>query len=349
MLEFVFPYCFALLPLPLLVYWLAPVYKEKKDSLQVPNFKQMVEATGEKPQRGAVLLNRKFLQRLLVAITWVCIVSALAKPEMVGQPIVKERSARDLMIAVDLSGSMQVEDFTNTQGVTVNRLTAVKEVLSEFVKGREDDRLGLILFGNAPYLQAPFTNDIPTWQDLLNEAQIGMAGPSTAFGDAIGLAISVFENEQTKNRVLIVLTDGNDTASKVRPVDAGKVAASYDIKIYTIAIGDPEAIGEEKVDLEVLESIAKETGGANFEALNRKELEQVYATIDEMEPELFDSQSFRPRTSVQFMPIALALALHVVMFLLLLVRNYVKKMISNKQSNVNLQKQATPSGDNEND
>lgn len=325
MLEFAMPYCFALLPLPFLVYWLAPVYKAKKDSLQVPYFKKLVKVTGEKPQQGAVLLTRKFIQRVLVGVAWICIVTSLAQPEIVGKPIVREKSARDLMIAVDLSGSMEVKDFTNIKGEKINRLEAVKNVLTDFAQKREDDRLGLILFGNAPYLQAPFTNDTTTWLDLLNEAEIAMAGPSTAFGDAIGLSISVFENEQTKNRVLIVLTDGNDTASKVPPIDAGKVAATYGIKIYTIAIGDPETVGEEKVDMEVLNSIAKSTGGANFQALNRDELKQVYKTIDEMETELFDSQSFRPRQNVQYMPIVFVVVLHFLAFTVLAIISRFKR------------------------
>lgn len=316
MIEFVHPWFFLLLLLPLLVIWLAPTYKERKRSLQVPYFKRLVAITGETPQQGAVVLNRKLIQRVLIALSWLCVVTAMAKPEMIGPPISVEKSARDLMIAVDLSGSMAEQDFINQQGQTVNRLDAVKEVLFDFAKGRENDRLGLILFGNAPYLQAPFTADINTWLNLLQESDIGMAGQSTAFGDAIGLAISVFENEKTENRVLIVLTDGNDTASKVPPVDAAKVAAAYNIKIYTIAIGDPQAVGEKKVDLEVLNTIAEVTGGANFQALDRDELQQVYQQIDQLEPQLFDSKSFRARTSVHHYPLIIMLLVYLFSFAL---------------------------------
>ncbi|WNC66880.1 VWA domain-containing protein [Thalassotalea nanhaiensis] len=314
MIEFVYPWLFALTPLPVLIFWLAPVYKERKQSLQVPYFERLVDVTGETPQHGAVILNRKRLQGVFLLISWLCIVIAMAKPEIVGQPIIQQKSARDLMVAVDLSGSMAEQDFTNQRGQTINRLDAVKDVLFDFAKGRESDRLGLILFGNAPYLQAPFTADIHTWLDLLKESDIGMAGQSTAFGDAIGLAISVFENEQTEHRVLIVLTDGNDTGSKVPPIDAAKVAAAYNIKIYTIAVGDPEAVGEKKVDLAVLDEIANVTGGAAFEALNREELKQVYQQIDELEPQLFDSKSFRPRTSAHHYPLMVMLVLYLLAF-----------------------------------
>ena len=305
MIEFVYPWAFILLLLPLFVIKFAPVYKEKKNSVQVPYFARLVDVTGEKPQSGAVILNRRNTQRLIVAFAWVCLVTAMAKPEIIGEPVVFQKSARDLMIAVDLSGSMAVEDFTTRDEKVVNRLVAAKQVLAEFAQGRESDRLGLILFGDAPYLQAPFTGDIDTWLTLLKESEIGMAGQSTAFGDAIGLAISVFENTETKNRVLIVLTDGNDTSSRVPPVDAAKVAAAYGIKIYTIAMGDPQAVGEEKVDLKVLDQIAKSTNGQSFQALNRDELQHVYQEIDRLEPQLFDTQSFRPKISAHYYPIAL--------------------------------------------
>ena len=191
---------------------------------------------------------------------------------------------------------------------------------NNFVKGREHDRLGLILFGDAPYLQAPFTDDITTWQALLNESDIGMAGQSTAFGDAIGLAISVFEQSDTKNRVLIVLTDGNDTASKVPPIEAAKVAAAHDIKIYTIAIGDPSAVGEEKVDLEVLDSMAKITQGKSFQALNSDELLSVYAEIDKLEPQQFDSLSIRPRVSIHHYPIVLFVSIYLLALFIVNIR-----------------------------
>lgn len=329
MIEFVYPWAFVLLIVPFAVTLFAPAYKERKSSIKVPYFARLVDVTGEKPQSGAVLLNRNNLQRLLIAFSWLCIVTAIAKPEMIGAPINQEKSARDLMIAVDLSGSMAVEDFTlpnviknssTDESERVNRLVAVKHVLNDFVKGREHDRLGLILFGDAPYLQAPFTDDISTWQALLNESEIGMAGQSTAFGDAIGLAISVFEQSDTQNRVLIVLTDGNDTASKVPPVEAAKVAAAHDIKIYTIAIGDPSAVGEEKVDLEVLKEMAEITQGKSFQALNSDELLKIYAEIDKLEPQQFDSLSFRPRVSVHHYPIMLFVSIYLLALFLVNIR-----------------------------
>ncbi|GIU53229.1 VWA domain-containing protein [Shewanella sp. KT0246] len=325
MIEFTYPQCFILLFAPIIIYLIAPTYKEKRSSVQVPYFEQLVDITGEKPQLGAVVLTRKNIQKLLLVLAWFCLVVAMAKPEMIGAAVTQQKSARDLMIAVDLSGSMDVEDFYlpnqgGNQTNSVDRLTAVKQVLREFVSQRENDRLGLILFGDAPYLQAPFTNDLDTWLTLLNDTQVGMAGQSTAFGDAIGLSISVFGHHDTQNRVLIVLTDGNDTASKVPPVEAAKVAAASDIKIYTIAIGDPAAADEEKVDLAVLQSIADITGGKSFQAIDTKALENVYTEINQLEPELFESQTFRPRTSIHYIPIALFLSLYLISLLIVTFR-----------------------------
>ena len=312
MIEFAYPGCFILLLLPFIVYWFTPPYKEQKQSIFVPHFQGLVIASGKTPQSGAVILVRKRIQILFVVVGWICVVTALAKPEMVGPVVTQEKSARDLMIAVDLSGSMAVEDFVSPNGKAINRLMAVKSVLTEFAAQREHDRLGLILFGDSPYLQAPFTEDLDTWITLLEQTEIGMAGQSTAFGDAIGLSISIFKQAQTKNRVLIVLTDGNDTASKVPPIEAAKVAASENIKIYTIAMGDPTAIGEEKVETEVLQTIADQTGGEFYQAMDREQLQLAYQKINELELELFDSQSFRPKTSMHHYPIIVFFGLYLI-------------------------------------
>ena len=334
--AFVHPWAFSLLFLPLFITWFAPSYKERRQSVQVPYFTRLVDITGETPQHGAVVNRRKNAQRILLVFGWLCIVTSMAKPEIIGAPIVQEKSARDLMVAVDLSASMMVEDFVSHDGVhtkdgspetakKVNRLVAVKQVLADFAKKRTHDRLGFILFGDAAYLQAPFTSDISTWLKLLNESEIGMAGQSTAFGDAIGLAINVFQQTEVDNKVLIVLTDGNDTRSKVPPIEAAKVASAYHIKIYAIAIGDPEAVGEEKVDVEVLEQLTKITGGASFHAMNRAELTEVYQIIDGLEPQLFSSQSHRPRTDVFYYPMVLYTLVNLLALFIVILMKKVKR------------------------
>jgi Ca-activated chloride channel family protein len=311
MVELVHPWALALLPLPLLMRWL-PEYRESRDSVKVPFFDKLVELSEQRPQSGAMRLRRAPAQHFLVHFTWLCLVLAAAKPEWVGPPVEQEKSGRDLMVAVDLSGSMETRDFTLPDGETVDRLTALKKVLDELAEERASDRLGLIVFGNAAYLQTPFTDDHQVWRQLLQETEIGMAGQSTVFGDAIGLAIKLFTEGDSDHRVLIMLTDGNDTGSTVPPVDAAKVAATQDIRIYTIAIGDPASAGEEALDIETLQRVSEITGGSYFQALDQQELQRAYATVGELEPELYETISFRPRQSLHWVPVAPAITLFLI-------------------------------------
>lgn len=309
MLELAHPWALTLLLLPLLMR-LVPAYKEGRDSVKVPFFETLVGLSEDKPQTGAMLLQRDRAQRFLVAFMWLCLVLAAAKPQWVGPPIEQQKSGRDLMVAVDLSGSMQTRDFTLPDDSTVDRLVAVKYVLAELADKRSSDRLGLIVFGSASYLQTPFTDDHLVWEKLLTETEIGMAGQSTVFGDAIGLSIKLFQDSGSDNRVLIILTDGNDTGSTVPPIDAAKVAAANDIRIYTIAIGDPSSIGEESMDIKTIERVSEVTGGKNFTALNREELLAAYVQIGELEPELYETISFRPKISLHYLPVALAVSFY---------------------------------------
>mgnify|MGYP001819188171 FL=1 len=309
MIELAYPWALLLLPLPLLIR-LLPAYKESRDSVKVPFFEKLVELSEQRPEHGARILQRDRLQKFLVTTTWLCLVLAASKPQWIGPPVEQQKSGRDLMIAVDLSGSMEARDFTLPDGESIDRLQAVKLVLEDLAARRSSDRLGLIVFGAAAYLQTPFTDDHKVWLQLLGETEIGMAGPSTVFGDAIGLAIKLFSESQSDNQVLIMLTDGNDTGSTVPPVDAAKVAAASDIRIYTIAIGDPATVGEDALDLETIARVSEITGGRTFQALDREQMRQAYLTIGELEPELYESISFRPRQSLHWAPMLLVMVLY---------------------------------------
>ncbi|NWK57038.1 VWA domain-containing protein [Verrucomicrobiaceae bacterium N1E253] len=304
MLEFVHPWAFLLLLAPVLIYWFVPSHRESRDSLQVPYFERLVALSGETPRAGASIRRRLVIQAVAGLLGLCLLVAALARPEWVGDPVKQEKTARDLMLAVDLSGSMEATDFSDAAGEKVDRLTVAKDVLEEFVAGRKGDRLGLIVFGSAAYMQAPFTDDHETWLNLLDESIVNMAGPSTALGDAIGLSISHFRQSQTENRVLIVLTDGNDTGSKVPPLDAAKVAKVEGVTIYTVAVGDPTTVGEDALDMETLEAVAKTTGGRSFVANDREALSDTYRLIDELEPASYDSLSYRPRKGMFHVPLA---------------------------------------------
>ncbi len=307
MIEFTAPWAAALLPLPALVVWLVSPHREARTSLQLPFFDVLARFSDTPPGSGADIPSQSWWLAGWHLIAWCLLIIALSAPEKVGEPIERSKSARDLMVAVDLSASMQTRDFSlpTEADKKVDRLTAVKSVLREFAARRKHDRLGLIVFGDAAFLQTPFTEDHIAWQTLLDETAIGMAGQSTVFGDAIGLAIKLFERSESESRVLIVLTDGNDTGSKVPPIEAAKVARQKGLTIYTIAIGDPATIGEEAMDEAVLERVAELTAGQYYQALDRQQLLAAYQAITDLEPELFETLSFRPRQSLFHWPLTL--------------------------------------------
>ena len=261
--------------------------------------------------------TRPVSQWLVLAVTWLFIVTALTRPQWLGEPVIRDIPMRDLLVAVDLSGSMEARDFTDNEGNSVDRLTAVKQVLDEFFSRRDGDRVGLILFGSAAFVQVPFTDDIDVVRELLDEAQIRMLGPRTMLGDAMGLAINLFERSEVDERVLIVLTDGNDTGSLVPPERAAEIARDNDVVVHTIAIGDPAAVGEQALDEKTLESIATTTGGGYFHADDRQELEEIYAYLDEINPRQVETQSYRPLTELYTWPLAagMLLSLFYIMFL----------------------------------
>ena len=321
MFELAHPWALALLAIPL-VMRLVPAYRESRDSVKVPFFDKLVELSQQRPDTGAMILTRDRAQRFLVGFMWLALVLAAAKPEWVGPPIEQQKSGRDLMVAVDLSGSMEVQDFALPSGATVNRLEAVKRVLQELAAQRASDRLGLIVFGNAAYLQSPFTDDHLIWQQLLQETEIGMAGQSTVFGDAIGLAIKLFMEGGSENRVLIMLTDGNDTGSLIPPERAAEISHDNGVVVHTIAIGDPTSVGEQALDEVTLGNIATTTGGGYFHASDRRELEAIYDHIDEINPREVETQSYRPIIDLYHWPLAagILISLLYLMFLELRLR-----------------------------
>ena len=315
-IQWAMPWAFLLLPLPLLMRRLAP-YREAQSAVRVPFFERLLEASQARRERGAMIPDRRRSQRILVVLMWLALVVAVAKPQWVGDPVELQKAGRDLMIAVDLSGSMETQDFTNKNGDQVDRLVAVKSVLKRLADERPGDRLGLIVFGNQAFLQSPFTEDHKTWSTLLDETRIRMAGPSTALGDAVGLAIKLFRDADTENRVLLVLTDGNDTGSMVPPIDAARVAASEQIRIYPIAVGDPSAVGEEAIDKDTLSRMADVTGGQAFEALDREQLDDIFQLLDTLEPSVFESVTFRPQLDLHWLPLTLIVFIYITLRLIL--------------------------------
>lgn len=320
MLEFDLPLALLALPLPLLVYWLSPEFRDRGEAVRAPFFSRLVELSGKTPTSGAVVLLKRGLQKTVVLLAWALVVAALARPVWVGEPIVKETSARDMLLIVDLSGSMEAADFEDEAGERQTRLEAVKTVLNEFIDRRRGDRLGLAVFGNAAYPQAPFTEDYQVVRTLLAELQARMAGPRTMIGDALGLAIRLFEASESDNKVAIMLTDGNDTGSQMPVSRAAQIAADNGITVHTIAMGDPATVGEEALDTAALEDISRIANGRFFLALDRKELDGVYDELDRVEPELIETLSYQPKRSLFHVPLAIAIGLMAFLSLVMLSR-----------------------------
>jgi Ca-activated chloride channel family protein len=315
MFELAWPWMLALLPLPILAWWLLPPYRARQASVQVPFFDRLAAATGQTPQRGAVVLQRRRVQMIVASLIWVLIVVALARPQWVGDAVTRESSARDLILAIDISGSMEQRDFRTADGATLTRLDGVKRVIKDFIARRRGDRVALILFGTKAYVQVPFTQDLQTAAQLLEQTQVGMAGQQTAIGDTIGLAIKTLEGSSVKQKLLILLTDGNDTASRVPPEHAAEIAQQKGVAVYTIGVGDPAASGENRVDLTVLQSVASTTGGRFFRAEDGAQLQAIYADIDRLAPAKLDTLSWRPKLPLFQWPLGAAVVLGVALWL----------------------------------
>ncbi|MGA9252628.1 MAG: VWA domain-containing protein [Roseobacter sp.] len=307
MISFGLPWAFILLPLPLLVWRFLPAHKERVPAIRFPFFRRVVTEAQATAAAGAIVMSRTWFQTLVASFIWLMLVLTIAQPERLGAPIETSKSARDLILAIDISGSMDARDFATPEGVAVQRLAGVRDVVRAFVERRESDRMALIVFGTKAYLQSPLTEDTATIVELLDQTEVGMAGPHTAIGDALGLSIRTFEASEIKQRLLILLSDGADTASRMSPLNAAEIARGEGVEVHTIAVGDPEATGENRVDTQALEDIASRTGGQSFYAADQVALDEIYARIDELTPRLTETQSYRPRQSLHHLPLLLAL------------------------------------------
>jgi Ca-activated chloride channel family protein len=316
MIHFAWPWLLLALALPLLFRWLLPSETPvEQAALKVP----FLDDFGG--QDTTTVSQQQQWPLILASIAWILLVLACCRPQWLGEPIEQAISGRDLMLAVDVSGSMREEDFI-VANKAVDRLSATKQVAMAFIDRRVGDRLGLILFGTTAYVQTPLTFDHKTVATLLGEAFIGITDdkPATSIGDAIGLAVKRMQQQQADSQVLILLTDGANTAGEVMPLQAADLAASHNLRIYTIGIGADEMMvrsffGNRKVnpssdlDEKTLTAIAKKTGGQYFRARNTEELEEIYHILDQLEPIEKDQQYFRPMTELYPWPLALALLL----------------------------------------
>ncbi len=302
MLELSYPYAFLLLVLPFIFMFFS--YKGEKTALYFPNMEQLKSANLD--ASSVTKLNTSFLNLFLLFCVYALVILSLSKPILIQEPIVKEKSLRDILICVDLSSSMSAKDFKASSGENIDRLQAQKEVLSKFIQTRSADNIGLIFYGSAAFIQSPFTSDTNATLKLFNEAQIGMAGPKTVIGDAIGLGIKLFDESKIKERLIILMSDGTDTGSKVSPHEAAKIAYEKELKVITIAVGNPKSEGNEKVDIKTLQEIAKTTKSEFYFASDRQSLSDVYVQIDKLHPKKVKKETYRSVKELYRYPLLLA-------------------------------------------
>lgn len=308
MFHFYWPWFALLLPLPFLVRWLFPA-KSSQDN-PVIHFPALNRLKTAFPAGQFAMRSNKLFFALL-SLIWFSLVIALMQPEKVDQFRHETNKGHDLMLAVDISASMQALDFS-TRIKTISRLDATKDVVGKFVLGRQGDRVGLVAFGENAYLHVPLTLDTVSVSRMLNDTVTGMAGNATAIGDAIGLSVRTLRERPEGSRVLILLTDGEDNSSSIPPLEAAKLAKGYGIRIYTIGVGritSRMGMVQAGIDEKMLKEIAKITGGKYFHAADQQALASIYAKIDEMEKTESNQTIYLVREPFYQYPLGLSMAI----------------------------------------
>lgn len=306
MFHFYWPWFALLLPLPFLIKWLIPLKRNNKKNafpeLHFPALNRLKNAFSKSP---ALEKRSDPLFFILLSLSWILLVIALMQPEKVDQFKQVTNKGYDIMLAVDISASMQALDFSTTFKTT-SRLDATKEVVSKFVRGRQGDRVGLITFGENAYLHVPLTLDTLAVSHMLNDAVSGMAGNATAIGDAIGLGVRTLRERPEGSRVLILLTDGEDNSSSIPPLEAAKLAKQYGIRVYTIGVGK-EDLATIAIDTKLLKDVAAMTGGHFFLATDVKALESIYRKINQLEMTESNQTIFLIREPFYYYPLGCAM------------------------------------------
>ncbi|MDH4019500.1 MAG: VWA domain-containing protein [Xanthomonadales bacterium] len=303
------PWLLLLAPVPWLLRYLLPASPSgDTQALRVPWFSAVAG--------GKAGWMRRPLLALMATLVWLLLVLAASRPQWIGEIESLPVTGRDLLLAVDISGSMDTQDMILNK-TAVNRLKVVKKVAGEFIQRRHGDRVGLILFGSRAYLQTPLTFDTQTTATLLDESEIGLAGRETAIGDAIGLAVKRLRDDAAADRVLVLLTDGANTSGEVQPLQASGFAARDGLTVYTVGVGADEMMVQDffgsrvvnpsaDLDEDTLRAIADQTGGRYFRARDAESLEKIYAILDELEPVESDVETIRPVDELFYWPMGIA-------------------------------------------
>jgi Ca-activated chloride channel homolog len=310
---FAWPWWWLAFPLPWLARWLLPARRSSSDALKVPYGKQLDAIA----RAGGI--GRHGRAAVWLWLLWFLLCAAISRPQEWGDAIAPPQHGRDLMLAVDLSGSMSEPDM-ELGGAVVDRLTAAKAVLADFLDRRQGDRVGLLVFGQRAYALTPLTLDRDSVREQLRDSVVGLAGRETAIGDAIGLAVKRLRGQPEGQRVLILLTDGVNTAGALDPLKAAELAKAEGVRVHTIAFGSDGGMmsifgvpmplpsgGSEEIDEATLKKIAEQTGGRSFRARDTAELAGIYTELDRLEPVMRPGEAVRPRLERYPWPLAAAL------------------------------------------
>ncbi|KHL68683.1 von Willebrand factor type A domain-containing protein [Pseudomonas flexibilis] len=313
MFEFAWPWIFLLAPLPWLLRALLPPADSGEAALKVSFLDELQDLSGQRARGSSLPAWRQQLPFMLV---WLCLLLAAARPQWLGERLPIPASGRDLLLAVDVSGSMEYPDML-WRDQPISRLGLVQRLFGEFIEQRRGDRVGLILFGSQAYLQAPLTFDRRTVRTWLEEARVGIAGPNTAIGDAIGLAVKRLRDQPAHSRVLVLITDGANTGGSLAPLTAAQLAADNRVTLYTIGIGALPGQGRGPgifafapgLDLDEpgLQAMAELTGGQYFRAHSSDALREIGQTLDRLQPVAQQSLPARLTRELYVWPLAAAL------------------------------------------
>lgn len=306
-LVFDFPWAWLLLPLPLLTWRWLPAFQDQQDKLRVP-----FSAASHSRKKGRVLNARqrpRFITLMGQGLVWLLLVCAAARPLLLPPPLTRMEPKRDIVLAIDLSQSMSELDASGSDGASIERLAAVKQAALNFIEQRPDDRIGLVGFGDQAFPLAPPSAEHESLKRILDMTQSGIAGANTALGDAIGVTLKLLENSELPDKMLILLSDGQDNRSRLDPLQAARIAADRQLKIHTIAFGQSDTDSENAADTQALKAIAERTGGRAYLAADQQALAQVYANINVLTPHTAVELRAQPRQELFWLPAALALSL----------------------------------------
>ena len=321
--EIAFPWVFWFIPLPVLIYFILPSLRMKSAALFYPSFTKATSYVGEKPRKSALIKQRNFFVWLGMMLIWICLLGALSSPQLIGKPEMKVKTSRNFLIVADISFSMATKDW-EIDGKRTTRWEAVKSVMHDFIEERQGDRMGLIFFGSAAYIQAPFTPDLNVVNQMLDEADVGFAGQMTHIGRAIVKGMEMFNNDTIETKVMLLLTDGVDAGSDVLPLDAADMARKDSVLVYTIGIGNPD--GPSDLDEETLMEISELTHAKYFRGQDAKELEKIYDELDQLEPIEYEEASFKPVTLLYYYPLAIAIVLGLILSFLMSTIGIIQKL-----------------------